>query len=87
MKKFFCSNRWILNFVSNVIGYSLLAFLTGLVAKIPNNLVGGILAFDLVFLFIVFGSDDETLEIAKAFVTRKNIPPSAATLDGNEAKN
>lgn len=86
MKKYLYENRWVAQFIGHVFAYAGMAFLMGLILKIPDTMIGGIGSFALVCLMIVFGGDETVIRLAKEFVAKKS-PSDVGAPDEDEAKN
>lgn len=85
MKKFKNFMYWFGVLVGNVFSYLILAFLFALSLGLPDKMSSAFIGIILVILGIVFTADEDKLDLLKQFATYKKSPPSAATLDGEEA--
>ena len=68
MKKITSTLYWFGHLLLTLAAYGMLAFIFGLVLRVPDSLVGGIISFGLVLLAMVFGGDQDKTEAFKHFI-------------------
>ncbi|MDO5765626.1 MAG: hypothetical protein Q4P84_08015 [Elusimicrobiales bacterium] len=71
MKKFKATLYWIGTLLAYIAAFGLLSFIVGMAIGVPDTMFGGIVAYGLIICGLVFGATDETRNVIKRLILRK----------------